>query len=83
MDADRALQEEIERVVESVLEVKLRSPAGLLDEGVLDSLSTMKLVAALEERFKIVIQTKDFTHYNFNSIPAIAALVGVCAGVPE
>ena len=83
MAADRALQDEIECVVEAVLEAKLRSPSGLLDDGVLDSLSTMKLVAALEERFRIVIQTRDFTHYNFNSIPAIAALVDCCTGARD
>ena len=83
MAADRELHDEIECVVESVLEAKLRSASGLLDEGVLDSLSTIKLVAALEERFRIVIQTKDFTHYNFNSVPAIAALVSLCTGARE
>ena len=47
----------------------------LLDEGIIDSLSTIELISILEERFAINIAADDLNHFNFNSINAISNLV--------
>jgi acyl carrier protein len=47
----------------------------LLDEGIIDSLSTIELISILEERFAINIEADDLNHFNFNTISAISNLV--------
>jgi acyl carrier protein len=47
----------------------------LLDEGIIDSLSTIELISILEERFDINIGSDDLNHFNFNTISAISNLV--------
>lgn len=47
----------------------------LLDEGIIDSLSTIELISILEERFAINIGADDLNHFNFNTITAISNLV--------
>jgi acyl carrier protein len=50
----------------------------LLDEGVLDSLSTIELITKLEEIFNINIDSDDLNHENFNSIESIVTLIKKC-----
>lgn len=47
----------------------------LLDEGLIDSLTTIELITKLEEQFNINIDTDDLNHHNFNTIANITALV--------
>jgi len=47
----------------------------LLDEGIIDSLSTIELISILEERFAINIGADDLNHFNFNTVSAISNLV--------
>jgi len=47
----------------------------LLDEGILDSLTTIELITKLEEIFNINIDSDDLNHQNFNTIENIVALV--------
>ncbi len=47
----------------------------LIDDGILDSLSIVMLVGELNEAFDISIGAEDLIPENFNSLPAIYALV--------
>jgi acyl carrier protein len=47
----------------------------LLDEGIIDSLSTIELISILEDKFEINIGSDDLNHFNFNTISAISNLV--------
>lgn len=47
----------------------------LKESGILDSLSTLKLVTFLEEHFKIELEAADLDSGNLASITSIAALV--------
>jgi D-alanine--poly(phosphoribitol) ligase subunit 2 len=47
----------------------------LLDEGILDSLTTIELISKLEDEFKINIDSEDLNHQNFNTVSKIEALI--------
>ena len=47
----------------------------LKESGILDSLSTLKLVTFLEERFNVELEASDLDAANLASVAAIAALV--------
>jgi acyl carrier protein len=47
----------------------------LRESGILDSLSTLKLVAFLEERFKVEFEADDLEPGNLSSIQSIEKLV--------
>ena len=49
----------------------------LLDEGIIDSLSTIMLIQRLEEDFNIEINNNDLNHDNFNIIENIYLLISV------
>ena len=47
----------------------------LLDEGWIDSLSTIMLLSELENKFSIEIETEELSHENFNTIENISKLI--------
>ena len=47
----------------------------LLDEGWIDSLTTIELLTELEKVFSINIENEELTHDNFNKISKITSLV--------
>jgi acyl carrier protein len=47
----------------------------LIDNGVLDSISTFKLADFLKEEYRIAIEDADMTYQNLRSLAAITALV--------
>lgn len=47
----------------------------LKESGILDSLSTLKLVTFLEERFKVEFEASDLDAVNLSSVASIAKLV--------
>ena len=51
----------------------LPDEASLLESGILDSLSLLRLVVFLEERFKITVGDADLIPENFASVKAICA----------
>ena len=51
----------------------LADDASLLDDGILDSLSLLRLVVFLEERFGITMGDADMLPENFASVKAICA----------
>lgn len=52
----------------------------LKESGILDSLSTLKLVTFLEERFGIELEADDLGAANLSSVANIAALVTAKSG---
>ena len=51
----------------------LTNDTSLLDSGILDSLSLLRLVVFLEERFEITMGDADLLPENFSSVNAICA----------
>jgi acyl carrier protein len=51
----------------------LADETSLLESGILDSLSLLRLVVYLEERFKIMVGDADLLPENFASVEAICA----------
>ena len=47
----------------------------LLDDGLIDSLTTIELISILEEKFNIQIDSEELNHHNFNTINNIANLI--------
>jgi acyl carrier protein len=54
----------------------------LIDQGVLDSLEILRLVAFLEERFRITIPVEEFVPQNFRTPSTVAAMVARLDGAP-
>jgi acyl carrier protein len=52
----------------------------LKESGILDSMSTLKLVTFLEEQFKIELEAGDLEAGNLATIASIAALVSAKGG---
>jgi acyl carrier protein len=53
----------------------LANDTSLLDSGILDSLSLLRLVVFLEERFGITVGEADLLPENFGSVNAICAFL--------
>lgn len=47
----------------------------LIDDGILDSVTLMHLIAFLEDSFGVLVAPEDIVPENFETIPLIAALV--------
>jgi acyl carrier protein len=54
---------------------ELKVDSLLLDEGIIDSLTTIELITALEEKFSLFIESEDLNHFNFNTIENIVLLI--------
>jgi acyl carrier protein len=54
----------------------LREDARLLDEGIVDSMGAVELVAFLEDQFGVSIPDDEITEDNFGTIASIAQFVG-------
>jgi len=59
--------------VQDKAELPLSNDASLLDGGILDSLSLLRLVVFLEERFGITVGEADLIPQNFASVNTICA----------
>jgi len=71
-----------ELVQDSTL-LPLSNTASLLDTGVLDSLSLLRLVGFVEERFGIAVDDVDLVPENFDSVDAICAYLRSRAGADQ
>ena len=54
---------------------QLNDSVQLVKSGILDSIATLKLVAFLEERFKVELQAHEINLDNFNTLPEIESIV--------
>lgn len=52
----------------------------LKESGILDSLSTLKLVTFLEEQYKVEFEANDLDASNLSTVASIAALVAAKQG---
>lgn len=60
-------------IVQDPALLPLSNEAPLLDGGILDSLSLLRLVVFLEERFQITVAETDLLPENFDCVNAICA----------
>ena len=58
-----------------VPESELTDTTPLISGGILDSLATVRLVAMLEDRYKVEIEAHEASITHFNAVADIAALV--------
>ena len=49
--------------------------ASFLDEGVIDSMGVMELVAFVKSSFQVEVEARDVTPQNFDSVTRLAAYV--------
>jgi acyl carrier protein len=61
----------------------LGNTTSLLETGVLDSLSLLRLVVFIQERFDIVVDDVDLVPENFDSVDAICAYLRSRAGASQ
>ena len=54
---------------------ELTDSTPLISGGILDSLATVRLVAMLEERYKVEIEAHEASITHFNSVADIASLI--------
>ena len=70
------MKKKILELTKKVIDNKnINEKSKLLDEGWLDSLSTIVLIQEIEEKFKIEISQDYLNHDNFNSVNNISNLV--------
>ncbi len=60
-------------IVQDPALLPLADDASLMESGILDSLSLLRLVVFLEERFRITVGDADLLPDNFGSVDAICA----------
>ena len=60
-------------IVQNPALLPLSNDASLLEGGILDSLSLLRLVVFLEERFKIAVGEADLLPENFDTVNTICA----------
>jgi acyl carrier protein len=60
-------------IIQDAKQLPLANDASLMDSGILDSLSLLRLVVFLEERFGITVGDADLLPDNFASVNAICA----------
>jgi acyl carrier protein len=60
-------------IVQDRAQLPLTNDASLLDGGILDSLSLVRLVVFLEEKFQVTIGEADLIPENFDTVDAICA----------
>lgn len=55
---------------------RVRVDQSLIGDGLIDSLAVLDIVAFLEERFQVRFEPEDLTGDNFDTVAAMARLVG-------
>ncbi len=56
-------------------QLQLKNDTPLLESGILDSLSLLKLLVFLEEEFKVPVDEFELIPENFNTVNAICAYI--------
>ncbi len=54
--------------------------ADLIEKGIIDSMSLLRLVSFLEERYQIEVRDEDLVPENFRSLVAVESFVKRCLG---
>ena len=70
------MREKVKQVLtENYPEIDFESSAELVDDGILDSLTMVGIIAALSMEFGVVLPYEDIVPENFNSIDAMVELL--------
>ncbi len=70
------MREKVKRVLADCCpEIDFENSRGLVDDGILDSLSLVGIISALSMEFGVLLEYEDIIPENFNSLDAITALV--------
>ena len=69
------MEKVIEILTEFHTDVDFSTAEGLIDDGILDSLDIVSLVAAIDTEFGIVVPAEEIVPENFNSAEAIFKLI--------
>lgn len=69
------MEKVIEILTELHPEVDFNTATELIDDGVLDSLDIVSLVAAIDTEFGVVVPAEEIIPENFNSADAILELI--------
>ncbi|SIN74136.1 acyl carrier protein [Algoriphagus halophilus] len=67
--------EEITNYIHEEIDVLVNQEEELLSSGLIDSITIMKLIAHLEERYKIKVPPQDMVIENFNSVLSITEYI--------
>lgn len=67
-------------LVQDAAVLPLKNDTSLLETGVLDSLSLLKLVLFVQERFGVAVDDVDLVPENFDSVNAVCAYLRSRAG---
>ena len=69
------MEKVIEILTELHTDVDFSTAEGLIDDGILDSLDIVSMVAAIDTEFGIVVPAEEIVPENFNSAEAIFKLI--------
>lgn len=75
MDQKTIIKDFIQTEILHGRNISLKDDEDLLSAGILDSLSILKIVAFVEERFNFSVPDEDVVFDNFSSINALAEYV--------
>ncbi|WP_373398435.1 acyl carrier protein [Algoriphagus halophilus] len=67
--------EEITNYIHEEIDVLVNQEEELLSSGLIDSITIMKLIAHLEERYEIKVPPQDMVIENFNSVLSITEYI--------
>lgn len=67
--------EEITNYIHDEIDVLVNQEEELLSSGLIDSITIMKLIAHLEERYEIKVPPQDMVIENFNSVLSITEYI--------
>ena len=56
-------------------DVDWENEKALIDDGILDSLDIVTLIAEISDRFEVTITARDIVPENFNSVTALSELI--------
>ena len=65
----------VHEIVDSSFVKDLHEESALISSGLLDSISTLRLVMYLEQTFAVTIQARDLTVENFDTVSRISEFV--------
>lgn len=77
-EANQSIRETVKVFVEQELSYGLDdfdADANLIEQGIVDSMSLLRLISFLEENFQIEVRDEDLVPDNFRSLAAIEAFV--------
>lgn len=83
--AGHSVQEAVQTFIQEELSYGLGDGLGphtdLIEEGIIDSMSLLRLVNFLEERFQIEVKDEDLVPANFRTLATVEAFVSRCRNV--